>query len=940
MKILRTLFLTCISIIVIDSYAQSEIKLDVPRIVPVSPTAAAMEKYQSYPVDYCTGIPNITVPLYEIIADDITIPVTLTYHASGLKPKEGCGPAGIGWTLNLEPSVSRKINGIADDDWNGHGWFDRGRIDNLVPVENNAKLWYYDEIVNYKRDTQPDQFTYRLINGGGSGYFINSFDPLMTIPRTNDLVEYSGGTINIKDENGIRYMFSGTYEKCGTYTTRWLCSSIWSPRNSSKSMIDFEYQTFSQLLNPGAYYNLDNKLVFNECTSWGNTCKLYVTEQMLNHNIHYEITWPYTPSFQPIEATLEEVKSGFPNITYAPTSRVMKADLQTARLVRVNFMGNKLDVNYKIVGEGLKRNDVLDDIEVTDENGNIIRTIKFYVTPCNRSTSLTKLDSVKIFAPGVETRTYAFRYNNPSAVPSVYTTAVDHWGFCNGPETGEENSTVLGFRKKMDVAEGGNSKTIILTYQGANREPDREWTKVGVLDQITDPHGIKTTFIYGNNYGAFRDHRRYGEGRDYLHLVGGLRIERIVRLDPTTNQRVYKDYKYGLINPEKKGFEEPVWGGGAIKHIVTERDYCSKVVRFYQKEKDGEGLHENLTTYHSMPITNITFNNGSAVLYNVVNEHIRGDRDEMSTNYYYDVEVHKFEDILTWDDTDVSTSVQRFLTNQGESIISQVANKLPNHPESISGDYVDFYAASHQLNGSLIRSESFKNDSLIMSTDYIYQNVWARSISIDFPVKIMSLNPERYNDTNLPLSSIFAIGNYYNYMEDPQTTYYLDPYYKALQKEIAKEYVTINGEQNVITKQKSYNYKFDFNDPKVSLKACKINTINSNGSLVSDSLEYLYGYPGILSLQRHTVNNSWKENRVLFKSGTFNSTHGSCRCTESGISCYRIFIIKFPAAHTFCDFSCEKVIQISFVWDFLHSPTRKSLEIQSPSDIIMTSEVI
>ena len=52
------------------------------------------------------------------------------------------------------------------------------------------------------------------------------------------------------------------------------------------------------------------------------------------------------------------------------------------------------------------------------------------------------------------------------------------------------------------------------------------------------------------------------------------------------------------------------------------------------------------------------------------------------------------------------------------------------------------------------------------------------------------------------------------------------------------------------------------------------------------------------------------------------------------------FIIKFPAAHTFCDFSCEKVIQISFVWDFLHSPTGKCLEIQSPSNIIMTSEVI
>ena len=39
------------------------ISLDVPRIVPVSPEAAMMEKFQSYPVDHCTGVPEITIPL-------------------------------------------------------------------------------------------------------------------------------------------------------------------------------------------------------------------------------------------------------------------------------------------------------------------------------------------------------------------------------------------------------------------------------------------------------------------------------------------------------------------------------------------------------------------------------------------------------------------------------------------------------------------------------------------------------------------------------------------------------------------------------------------------------------------------------------------------------------------------------------------------------------
>lgn len=83
--------------------SSSEIELEFPKITPVSPAVTAMEKYQSYPVSHCTGIPDITIPLYEIVAGEVTIPVTLSYHSSGLKPKEQSGVAGTGWTLNLEP---------------------------------------------------------------------------------------------------------------------------------------------------------------------------------------------------------------------------------------------------------------------------------------------------------------------------------------------------------------------------------------------------------------------------------------------------------------------------------------------------------------------------------------------------------------------------------------------------------------------------------------------------------------------------------------------------------------------------------------------------------------------------------------------------------------------------------------------------------------------
>lgn len=63
---------------------------------------------------------------------------------------------------------------------------------------------------------------------------------------------------------------------------------------------------------------------------------------------------------------------------------------------------------------------------------------------------MTKLDSVRISAPGVESQTYSFRYVGVNSVPSIYTKAVDHWGFMNGSEASANGSklTVPNFSKE------------------------------------------------------------------------------------------------------------------------------------------------------------------------------------------------------------------------------------------------------------------------------------------------------------------------------------------------------------------------------------------------------------------------------------------------------------------------------------------------------------
>lgn len=922
-KITWTLLLICMSVSILKSYAQDEINLDVPRIVPISPTAAAMEKYQNYPVDYCTGIPNITIPLYEIIAGEVSIPITLSYHASGIKPKERSGLAGTGWILNLEPSISRQINGVSDSD--EYGWFNRTYLQNQVPSDEKQKLIYYGEIVDNKRDTYPDKITYKLPGRGGSGYFYNSFDPLITIPRNNDNVRYRGMNMEITDEKGILYLFNGIHERTSDVITRWMCSSIKSSRNPAQTLVSFQYQIFPYQINPNSFYNLDDKLIFNDNDQiTPGSPRIIVTEQRTNANRYYHLTAPLVPGVITSlpDAVVTNVSENNVRTKFPMNSRFVSGYMDFSRIQGADFLGNHLSVNYKSVGVVPHNGDVIDEIVITDENGTIIRSIKFYITPFNSRTSLTKLDSLKISAPGVEPQIYSFRYYSDLSVPSIYTTVVDHWGFCNGAEgSSQGQSNVPSFKKKLLIPDSNGYFTrdsVVFNYLGANREPNYQWTKVGVLEQIINPQGIRTSFYYEGNYGAFRDNKKSSNKRDYLHPVGGLRVERIVTENMRTMEKITKQYDYGLTKLGNTYFE-PIWGGGAIKHIVTENDYCSNLTLFKENVHGFEGL----TTYNSMPISNITFNNGSAVMYNIVSERIYGNTgSEQKTNYYYSVNSHNFEDILRWDDGDILGSIKKFILDQPVSIIRKVAKVLPAHPREPSDDFLRYYAKTNQHSGALLRTESFKDNVIVASTDYSYmdQIVWSSNLSIDIPVRLLNVDIDYYlmHRNHFNGWSMFAIGDYYSQAgEGIQTIYYLDSKIcRVLDAEITKLYFDIFGRKEVVTTEKRYEYKPSDYTPNISLKPARIEIINSDSSKIIDNYDYLVNYPGILSYHKHTENNEWKESRILFKSGTCLPAVVQFRTKQSSEYSNEIVYKSYDSNNNVAEVIGKDGTSVFFIWGY------------------------
>ena len=148
---------------------------------------------------------------------------------------------------------------------------------------------------------------------------------------------------------------------------------------------------------------------------------------------------------------------------------------------------------------------------------------------------------------------------------------------------------------------------------------------------MTNPDGLQTSFFYEGNYGAFSDNSKEDGACDYLHPVGGLRIALIEAYDQQIDKKIKKEYRYGLTNPKQPTFK-PVWVGGAIKHIVTQRDYYSSTILAAQ---GASGYwYEHLTFYNSMPVSNIAFDNGSPVMYNVVSEKVSGQDENFQRTMY------------------------------------------------------------------------------------------------------------------------------------------------------------------------------------------------------------------------------------------------------------------------------------------------------------------
>lgn len=230
-------------------------------------------------VNPLTGTANVTIPIYEITRGQVALPISLSYNATGVKPKDVEATAGMNWQLNAGGQVSRQVRGLPDDctpsssSAGMYGWISAsdnaptkiagfGIANNGSTCSNEtADISYINTNFSYQVDTEPDIFS--VSAPGLSCEFIynrstNTFQPInyqdIVITYTTDgsnLIH----SFTITNDRGIKYVFAAPTQISLTSFSSGTPAFFTTAYNQNKSAGLFYYGSWSLTSMTDPYQN-------------------------------------------------------------------------------------------------------------------------------------------------------------------------------------------------------------------------------------------------------------------------------------------------------------------------------------------------------------------------------------------------------------------------------------------------------------------------------------------------------------------------------------------------------------------------------------------------------------------------------------------------------------------------------------------------------------
>lgn len=541
--------------------AESPYQVNIPKLIRESPQVAGFRRYGEYPISPATGVPQIEIPLYEIKVNDITVPISISYHASGIKVEDIATPVGLGWTLNTGGVITASVKNVVDKaGYTNNGLTSTQDVEKKMkdPRYQSSSLW--EDYLSGKsaNDTQSDRYVYNF-NGNSGVFRYNSLtNELTTIPYAPLIVTLTTAGFKITDTDGLIYYFEKLEEVISgmTSTSRsWYLTKIESQLTGT--IVNYKYKA-------------------------GTNYTEYVTTQIASKGISYEFDLEKGPGSY-------ETKE----ITQAGTAEYQRELVSYSPLLleEITWNTNKIKLNYK-TDRLDKYKDRLETITVETESAvvkNITLNNKSYWGN-NEKNYRMRLDDIR-----VNGEKYMFTYNN-LALPdyknfSSTVTGIrcrdDYWGYYTG-------------RESMDFIP---SEYNNIGSYSANRNPSEYHMQACILNKITYPTGGYTEFTYEANRVPYAYSYVQGAAES---IVGGLRVKSIISAIETSGAKTQKTYRYSGHATNKI---EP--------NMFQYQQYKIYSVSYYQFKKYIELWDFNV----SEPLTSITGWSSSPVFYDSVTEY-------------------------------------------------------------------------------------------------------------------------------------------------------------------------------------------------------------------------------------------------------------------------------------------------------------------------------
>jgi hypothetical protein len=568
----------------------SEGQYFLPQLAPRSPNASAIEKFGTYQVNEFTGVPDISIPLYTIEAGGLQVPVTLSYHASGIKATDVASCVGLGWSLSSSGQISRRTFGIQDDGPFGYlnGFM---RQAGTYPSTTLDGVSYMDSVATGKYDTRPDLFSYDFPGHGGKFFFDGSpggnfvprlvpFAPVKISYNFTPNVVAGLNSFNISDEHGNIYAFGGTgalettesssggVSSGGPYGSAWKLQTMIS--QNRRDTISFAYQ------QDIVYYPTSDTEIFT------------VTDNLVS----YLETSDYTASYSSSPTYIGNINE---TIELLPQ--------------QINFKNGKVVFDL----DSSPRTDLpgtgstaygLADMKVYQYNYGtkameLQKTIVFFKSNFSNGSPRLRLDSIEVQdKAGAVMQHYVFNYNTGISMPDYMSHNQDYWGYYNGA-TGVNNTMFTPTQTITYTPTPGGQEPV--NIGGANRNCDSTGMQADVLTGIHYPTGGYSTFTYQTNQ---------WDSSGVVSLAGGLRIRTISSYDGINPTPIVKTYVYN----------------SARQNFLLDYDYFQthQTHRYYILQRSSIDLAETATvrSFSSNPHCDLEGWDAATVVYPSVTEYI------------------------------------------------------------------------------------------------------------------------------------------------------------------------------------------------------------------------------------------------------------------------------------------------------------------------------